>query len=96
MKTVGRSPMAMIATSFLTVPVVSVLTNAGSAVRMCEMSSRAPWLVSTRMAICMGSTAGSTLRTSRAMLSSRTTKSEGPRSGIGAPASVSALTYMAR
>ena len=35
------------------------------------MSSRAAWLVSTSTAICIGSSAGATFSTSRAMLSSR-------------------------
>ncbi len=39
---------------------------------------------------------GATRRTSRGALSSRTRKSDGPRSATGAPASSSALTYIER
>ena len=47
------------------------------------MSCSAAWLLSTSSAICIGSSAGATCSTSRATLSSRTTKSAGPRSATG-------------
>ena len=98
-KIVGRSPKATSATSFLrplSFGFVSAVIKGGSAVRMYEMLLREVWLVSTSTATCIGSSAGATRRTSRATLSSRTMKSAGPRSGTGAPASFTTLTYNER
>jgi len=63
---------------------------------MCGIIGPAAVLLSTRIAICIGSDAGTTRSTSRATLSSRTMKSDGPMLGTGAPDLSSMLTYKER
>ena len=89
----------MIASSFLppeSDAAVIAATKCSSALRVSAMKGSAAALLSTSTAICIGSAAGSTRSTSRATLSSRTTKSAGPRSGTGAPSAERTLTYIER
>ena len=92
-KIVGRCPNPTIATRFRPFA-VNALTKDGSAVLMYDSSRNALPLVSTRTAICIGSSAGTTFSTSRVTLSSRTMKSAGVKSGTGAPAWLTTLTYI--
>ena len=72
-------------------------TNAGSAVAdVRDVVARGRAVVDEHARSASGRSAGSTRSTSRATLSSRTMKSDGPRSGTGAPASSRTLTYIER